>query len=96
MGSLVLEETVVGADRGGREGWAAETAAGGGFGQMGYGASSEGLGGSHGSVVKGRISNRVGRYVQYELKNNRWTVQTERLNGQLKERWRGYLGTLAL
>lgn len=96
MGSLVLEETVVGADRGGREGWAAETAAGVGFGQMGYGASSEGLGGSHGSVVKGRISNSVGRYVQYELKNNRWSVRMERSNGQLKKGWRGCLGTLAL
>jgi len=76
VGSLVLEEMVIGANRGGREGWAAETAAGGGFGQMGYGASSEGLGGSHDSVMKGRISDKVGRYVQYELKNIRWTVQT--------------------
>jgi len=96
VGSLVLEETVVGADRGGREGWAAETAAGGGSGQIGYGANSEGLGESHGSVVKGRISNRVGRYVQYAVKKNRWTVRVERSEGQLKKGWRGCLGTLAL
>jgi len=49
---------VIGAGRSG-EGCAVDTAAGGCLGQMGHGASSEGMGGCHDSVVKGRISNKV-------------------------------------